>query len=321
MTKRTFQDTKAVRSAVPLLVGLSGCSGSGKTLSALRIASGIQRVTDGEIFVIDTEARRAAHYADDFDFRHVEFKAPFGPLDYLAAIEHCVSRGAKVIVIDSMSHEHEGPGGVLEMHAEEVEKRGDKVKMLAWVKPKQERRRLLNTVVQLGVSLVLCFRAKEKIRPVMGKDPIQLGWMPIAGEEFVYEMTVSILLPPAGRGVPDWNPANVGEKMMLKIPRQFSWLMEQRGPLDEDAGERMAMWAAGDTDGDDELLAEIRAAASKEDLKALAPKLSAGRDLPRLRKSYGDRLNTLEATRDREPGEDDEDHTDSGPPDDWEPGR
>ena len=40
----------------------------------------------GDIHVIDTEARRALHYASYFKFRHTPFDAPFGSLDYLAAM-------------------------------------------------------------------------------------------------------------------------------------------------------------------------------------------------------------------------------------------
>ena len=76
---RTFEDREAVREQVPLLVGLMGPSGGGKTFSALRLATGFQRVSGGDIFVIDTEARRALHYADRFKFRHIAFPAPFGP--------------------------------------------------------------------------------------------------------------------------------------------------------------------------------------------------------------------------------------------------
>ena len=119
---RTFDDKPAVRDSVPLLVGLCGASGSGKTFSALRLATGIQTVTGGDIYVIDTESRRACHYADKFKFRHIDFKAPFGSLDYLEAVQHCVSKGAGVIVIDSLSHEHEGPGGYLMTHAAEIER-------------------------------------------------------------------------------------------------------------------------------------------------------------------------------------------------------
>jgi hypothetical protein len=252
---RQFEDRPAVRSQTPILVGLVGPSGSGKTFSALRLAEGIRRVSGGDIFVIDTEADRSLAYADYFAFRHLPFGAPFGPLDYLAAVEHCVRKGARTIVIDSMSHEHEGPGGVLEMHAAELDrmaggdwKKAERMTMLAWQKPKAERRRLINSLVQLKVNLILCFRAKEKIKVISGKAPLQLGWMPIAGEEFVYEMTLSCLLYPGSNGVPAWAPEEAGEKQMIKLPIQFREMFTRPEPLTEETGERLARWAGGTVD-------------------------------------------------------------------------
>ncbi len=98
---RTFTAVPAVRESVPLLVGLMGPSGSGKTFSALRLATGIQSVAGGDIYGIDSEARRMLHYADRFKFKHIQFDAPFGSLDYLAAIRYCASQGAKVIIINA----------------------------------------------------------------------------------------------------------------------------------------------------------------------------------------------------------------------------
>lgn len=249
---RTFTDTEATRVEVPLAIGLFGPSGGGKTMSAHRLAAGIQRVTGGDIYMIDTESRRGLHYADRFKFRHVEFGAPFSSLDYLAAIEHCVKKGAKVVIVDSMSHEHEGPGGVLEWHQSEVDRmaggdhrKAERVKMLAWSKPKAARRRLINTVLQLPVTTIFCFRAKQKLKIVRGEEPKPLGWMPIAGEEFIYEMTTSILLPPAADGVPDWHPAEEGSREIIKLPTQFRTLFGQRAQLSEDIGEAMARWAKG----------------------------------------------------------------------------
>lgn len=250
---RQFTDSVAVRSQVPLLVGIAGPSGGGKTYSAMRLATGIQRVVGGDIYGIDTESNRMLHYAERFNFRHVPFGAPFDSLSYLAAIEYCHAKGAKIIVIDSMSHEHEGPGGLLESHTAEVERlsrgdegKADRVKMLAWAKPKQARRRLLNTILQIPANFIFCFRAKEKIKLLRGKDPEQLGFMPIAGDEFVYEMTTQALLLPNAGGVPTWNPQESGEKQMVKLPEQFrDLLLNHQGPINEELGQRMAEWAAG----------------------------------------------------------------------------
>ncbi len=244
---RQFEDKPAVRESVPLLVGIQGPSGGGKTFSALRLATGIQRVTGGDVFMVDTEARRGLHYAENFKFRHLDFKAPFSPMDYLAAIEHCYAKGGRTIIVDSMSHEHEGPGGVLEMHASELERMGgdQKKTFLAWQKPKMERRRMLNTILQIPANFIFCFRAKEKLKVIPGKQPENLGYMAIAGEELIFEMTASCLLLPAANGVPSWQTDYAGEKMMTKLPVQFKTLLSTNQPLSEDMGQTMAEWAKG----------------------------------------------------------------------------
>lgn len=242
---RTFTHRLATRDKTPLLVGLVGPSGSGKTYSALRLATGFQRVMPGQIFVIDTEAGRAKQYAEKFKFEHVPFGAPFSPLDYLDAIDYCVKQGATTIIIDSMSHEHEGPGGILEWHAKEMG--GNYAKqMLAWAAPKAARRRLINTILQYSVNFIMCFRAKPKLKLEKGKDPIDLGFRPIGGDEWMYEMTLNCLLLPRTNGVPTWQPSIAGEKEVIKLPEQFTTLFESKNvQLSEDVGETMAKWAAG----------------------------------------------------------------------------
>jgi ABC-type dipeptide/oligopeptide/nickel transport system ATPase subunit len=250
--ERIFADKPAVREATPLFVGLYGPSGGGKTFSALRVASGIQRVSGGDIYGIDTESRRMLHYADKFKFRHLQFDAPFGSLDYLAAIEHCVRKGGKTIIVDSMSHEHEGPGGVLEQHEAETKRlaaawnvREEKAQIPAWAAPKQARRRMINTILQINANFVFCFRAKEKLKIISGKSPQELGFMPIAGEEFFFEMTLSCLLLPMSKGVPKWESEFLGERTMMKLPGQFESMFGQPRQLDEDTGQKLAEWSAG----------------------------------------------------------------------------
>jgi ABC-type dipeptide/oligopeptide/nickel transport system ATPase subunit len=249
---RAFTATTGKRESVPLLIGLMGPSGSGKTYSALRLAKGIQSVAGGEIFVIDTESSRSLHYADTFDFKHVPFSPPFGSLDYLDVIRFCVNEGAKAIVVDSMSHEHAGEGGYLDYHGKEVERmagndwaKAERVKMAAWIKPSAARQRLINGLLQLNANFIFCFRAKEKTKPVKGGGIQELGWMPIAGEEFTFEQTLNCLLPPASKGVPQWTSEQVGERTMMKLPRQFEDLFRDGRALDEKHGAALAEWARG----------------------------------------------------------------------------
>jgi len=250
---RSFTSSPASRQQVPLLLGLMGPSGSGKTYSALRLANGIVSVTGGDVYCIDTEASRALHYADKFKFEHVPFDAPFSPADYLEALKFCVAKGAKVIIVDSMSHEHEGVGGVLEMHDAEVERMGggEQNNFRAWSKPKAERRKLIAGLLQMNCNFIFCFRAKEKTSPgvVNGKKTlVNMGWMPIAGEEFIYEQTANMLLLPGSNGVPSWRTEYPGERAMMKIPEQFRGILDTDGAqLSEAVGASLARWAQGGT--------------------------------------------------------------------------
>lgn len=256
---RSFEIKTAVRERVPLLVGLMGSSGAGKTFSALRLASGIKSAVGGDIYVIDTEARRALHYADQFKFKHMQFDPPHGSLDYLAAIEQCVKAGAGVIVVDSMSHEHSGVGGMIEFQEQELDRlagndfaKRERVKMLAWQKPKAARRRLIDRLLQFNANFVFCFRAKQTVKPMVvtkdGKSKteiVPMGFMPIAGDEFLFEQTVNCLLLPNSGGVPTWQSENIGERQMMKLPAQFKTIFADHKPLDESIGKQLAEWARG----------------------------------------------------------------------------
>lgn len=315
-----FNIGQASRGALPLFVGLAGPSGSGKTYSALRLATGIQRVAGGQIAVIDTEANRALHYADQFQFLHLPFSPPFSPDDYWEAIQTCVNAGAKTVVIDSMSHEHEGPGGVLEMHEAEVTRisrawncSAETAQFPAWAEPKGKRRRLVNNILQVHVNLVVCFRAKRKVKMQKndrGKNvPTDQGWMPIAGDEYAYELTALGVLPPGSQGVPDWDTRDPGSEMITKRPVQFQQILKQGAQLTEEMGEAMARWSAGgskkepaapamsdraqklmkliDDTGSKTLLEEVGKEVQKQESELTPPELSA------LRSAYSKRMKEI----------------------------
>jgi hypothetical protein len=271
LPNRTIEIKKAVRQQVPLWIGLYGPSGGGKTFTALTLARGIQQVQGGPIYGIDTEAKRMLHYADQFQFDHVEFGEPYGSLDYLAMIKGCLAHNKTgkrpTVIIDSMSHEHEGVGGMLSVHDAEVvrmatwngefdPKKAERVKMLAWGLPKAKRRALINGMLNLEANFILCFRAKESSVPVQvvsenaqGRkftktEVVNQGFVPIGGDDFVYECTLAALLMPGARGVPTWHSQMVGEARMIKLPEQFKDLPDLgQKPLDVSVGVKLATWA------------------------------------------------------------------------------
>lgn len=239
---RTFEIRDAVRESVPMWIGLFGPSGAGKSFSALELATGIQSVTGGDIHAVDTEARRLLHYAGIFKFKHVDFQSPFSPADYLDVARACVKAGAKVVIFDSFSHEWEGVGGVLSM-ADSSTKGG----MSKWIQPKLEHRKMLDGLLQLPCSFIFCFRAREKIKPVKGGDPIELGYQPIAPDDICFEMMLNCFLPPGSNGVPNWMPDFQGERAMVKLPLQFRELFAggKAPQLNAALGAELARWAAG----------------------------------------------------------------------------
>lgn len=254
---RSFQSLPAVRTRVPLIIALGGASGSGKTKSALRLAKGMQKVFGGKINLLDTERKRALHYADEFEFEHTPFDPPYGPGDYSEALSHIRALKPGVCIVDQLSYEHEGIGGVLEMHESELDRmagenwqKREACNMIAWSKPKAMRRRLLQEIVQIGAefAIILCFRAKETVKPVKkdGKTVIEdQGFVPIAGAEFLYEATAAAMLYPGSNGIPTWLTEFKGEKAFIKLPGQFKDILSAGRQISEDMGQQLAQWAQG----------------------------------------------------------------------------
>jgi ABC-type oligopeptide transport system ATPase subunit len=252
----TFEIKTAVRERVPLLLGLVGPSGSGKSVSSLRLATGIQRVVGGDIGAADTESRRLLAYADRWKFKHVDFRPPYSPDRYLAVIRALYDAGCRTIIVDSTSHEWEGVGGVLEMATAEVERmakgdpaKAERVKMASWIKPKAEHRKFIAGVLQMDCNFIFNFRAREKIKPVKGGNPIELGFQAIAPDDIVFEMTWCGLLLPGCDGVPARSSDFVGERALIKTPDFFKPMLASGVQLNEDIGEQLARWAAGDSAG------------------------------------------------------------------------
>lgn len=276
-----FAFAPAVRDRVSLLIALAGASGSGKTLSALKLARGLAGGDDSKIAVIDTEAGRAKHYApapneqpgpDRFGFQHGDLKPPFTPEAYAEAIRAADEAGFEVIVVDSCSHEYEGEGGLHEMHdlavREAIEKaranhnpnwgpfdeakQADRASIGAWREPKTRHKKFVSRLLQCRAHLILCMRADEKIRIEKVKD------------DRGRERTVIVQpkdMKPVERWVPICEkrfmyemtlsfvltPENPGVPIPIKLQQQHRSAIPLDKPLAETAGAALAEWARGGT--------------------------------------------------------------------------
>lgn len=248
----------AVRDQTSVLIGLAGSTGSGKTMSALRVATGLAG-PNGKIAFIDTERGRGKHYAPapgqladpargTFAFNYLALDPPFSPAAYLGAIVAAEDQGHRVIVVDSFSHEWEGVGGVLEMQEEEFTRMGMKesAKMRSWIKPKKEHKQLVARLIQCRAHLVICLRAQEKLKMVKQPDgsqkiitaderPVKERWEPICEKRFPYELTVSFVLTPTAPGIP----------VPVKLQSQHAPFFPLDKHLDEAAGAALAAWSTG----------------------------------------------------------------------------
>jgi hypothetical protein len=251
---RKFEDFEAssIVKPVPLIVGITGASFSGKTFSALSLATGMQKVAGGDIYLVDTESDRSLHYKDRFSFRQVPFGAPYSPADYEAAIDYCLGKGAKVIIVDQMSNEHAGEGGVLDMVEDFLDKRAgsdydkrDKLKWAAQIEPKAQRRKLNRKIVQSKAMFILLYRATDKTKPGAGGKPVHIGWSPETTSTLPYEMTARFLLTPGSEGRPVFSPETNEEKAAVKMPIQFKDWFKPGLQLNSDIGEKLARWAMG----------------------------------------------------------------------------
>jgi len=170
---------KAVRRNLRLRLLMMGLPGSGKTMSALRVARGIAGPT-GRVAVIDTDSGAAAtKYADVVDadgqsleFDHLPLGEVFGSFDtinYLKALKEAVAKGYDVVVIDSLTHAWSGKGGILE----QKDRMGGKFQ--AWGKLTPKHRELVEGIVNAPVHVICTVRSKQAWGVDEKGRPSQMG--------------------------------------------------------------------------------------------------------------------------------------------------
>jgi hypothetical protein len=225
---------------------ITGYAGAGKTYSLLLAGAGVARAMGaGQPWMIDTD-NRAQEYAPHVPFRHVPMDAPYSPGDFLDAGKYCVSKGARVILIDSMSDEHDGEGGILEMHA----RQGGKG-LSSWQPVKDERNKWERWVRQqwkAGVVFGFGYRAKLKYKPKTPdekvreakegtpKDPTDHQWDVTSTSDLPYMCSVRFLLPPGSDGKPLLKPTTAQERVFVKTTLTFEKYLQGIDKITEQVG-------------------------------------------------------------------------------------
>lgn len=196
-----IQIREAQRAGARLVVGIAGISGSGKTYTALQLAYGLANGDAKKVGLLDTENRRGSLYSDVLKnkagqvqrFLIGDLHAPFSPQRYIDAILEFQAAGVEVLVIDSVSHEWNGLGGVLDI-VDSKEK-----SIHGWKAAKPEHKRFMNVLLQSDMHIIVCIRASNKTDWKDPKNPKSLGIMPVQQEEFMFEMTASMMMWDGGK--------------------------------------------------------------------------------------------------------------------------
>ena len=177
----------AERRQAKMKMALQGPSGSGKTMGALFIAYGLCQDW-GKIAVIDTENYSASLYAHLGRYSVLSISAPFTPEKYIEAIKLCTEAGVEVIILDSISHEWEGSGGILDIHSSMT---GNS--FTNWGRLTPRHNAFVQAILQCPVHIIGTIRSKQDyvLSEKNGKQvPEKVGLKGVTRDGMDYEMTI-----------------------------------------------------------------------------------------------------------------------------------
>jgi hypothetical protein len=179
-----------------LRLALLGPPGSGKSFTALRIAT---ELGYDKIGIIDTENKSARRYARSFSKRFLSLELErFSPADYIEAIRAAERAGVEVLCIDSLSHAWMGKGGVLEMvdaAARKQARGGTPNSFTGWRDVTPEHHKLVEAMVRCQMHLIVTMRTKmeyvlEKDEKTGKMTPRKVGLQPVQRDGLEYEFDV-----------------------------------------------------------------------------------------------------------------------------------
>ena len=182
---------KAKRSKCKIKVSIAGASGSGKTYSALCVAKGMVSNLN-KVAVIDTENGSSHLYSHLGDFSVLTLGAPYSPEAYIMAINEAIKNGYECIIIDSLSHEWQGPGGIIDIHGQ---MEGNS--FTNWNKVTPRHNALIQKIVNAPVHVIATLRSKTEyiMQQKNGKSiPEKIGLKSIQRDDCEYEFTVAFEL-------------------------------------------------------------------------------------------------------------------------------
>jgi len=220
-----LQLRKATRQKAKIRLGLSSVSGGGKTYSSILIAKGLATSMD-KIALIDTENGSGDLYANLGDYNVITLDAPYTPERYIEAITACENAGMEVIIIDSITHEWDGKGGILEISNSMT---GNSY--TNWAKLTPRHQSFIDKILQCKAHVITTVRRKQDYEMTTNSSgklvPQKVGLKEVTREGFEYELTVNLELDTNHNattskdrtslfvGKPDFKPSEETGKLLL----------------------------------------------------------------------------------------------------------
>lgn len=197
-----FVIQRAERTQVRLRIALQGSSGGGKTASGLLLAKGMIAEMERRgalpdlpchIGLLDTERDSAKLYSHLAVFDTIVLEPPYSPKRYLGAMKALERAGYSVIIVDQITHEWYGEGGILQMVRDSKEFND----FAKWNGPSQEHELFIDTLLKSPAHLIVTMRSKTAwvLEEEVGKDgrtrkkPKRIGMAAKQREGTEYEFT------------------------------------------------------------------------------------------------------------------------------------
>ena len=179
---------KAERKKAKLRLAITGTAGSGKTYGALLVAFGI----GGKIALLDTENGSGDLYSSLGNYDVCSISAPFTVQKYIEAIKDAENSGYDVLILDSISAEWAGTGGLLNQHTQITS--GNKANSFAaWAKITPLHNAFIDAIINSNIHIIATIRAKTdyaQVQDERGKTAIRkMGLGLVQREGIDYEFT------------------------------------------------------------------------------------------------------------------------------------
>jgi hypothetical protein len=186
---------QATRQKAKIRLAISGPTGSGKSYTALLIGNGL--VGDwSKIAVIDTENNSADLYAHLGPFLVNPIEPPYSTEKYINAIKECVDAGMECVIIDSISHEWSGQGGVLQQVDNISASSNSNNKFTSgWKQMTPKHDEFMAAMLHANCHIIATMRSKQEYTLVEDgnkKVPKKLGLAPVQREGVEYEFTLHL---------------------------------------------------------------------------------------------------------------------------------